>query len=324
MGNRNNSVRDNTESLIVENSNNRHVEDENQDVNLLIDNQLKTKKIFAVKNPVILKRNTLQFSRDATYRKIHYISFYYDAAVEFNMNIYFNTVSCRDFTNKDKKGKNVANYLYTSGENFVSKTIRLYDLPKGQNVKFFKDSVFVDIDYFNAHKENSLGDESYDVVIEIIPKLMNNNNMVTSDTADRLSKEVILLTLCKIAKVESGSGQQLPQLTAVDNEQATSVYKLKTQLQRLKMQTMWLELNEVYNSALETGECLICCVRDRNTIFLPCKHSCSCQNCAHSLRMRNNPCPICKNGKIFLTLDIEDLIIIETEDELQNLPTDRI
>ena len=44
------------------------------------------------------------------------------------------------------------------------------------------------------------------------------------------------------------------------------------------------------------NECEICCTFKRNTIFLPCKHSYACSSCAHSLRMRNNPCPIFRNG----------------------------
>ena len=63
----------------------------------------------------------------------------------------------------------------------------------------------------------------------------------------------------------------------------------------------------IYNSSLDNGECLICCTNLRNTVFLPCKHACTCNTCAHSLKMRNNPCPICKNP-------IKDLLILEVDD----------
>lgn len=82
--------------------------------------------------------------------------------------------------------------------------------------------------------------------------------------------------------------------------------RIKAESQKLKTLNMWLEVHDVYNSALDSGECLICCSNIRNTLFLPCKHSCCCSTCSHSLRIRNNPCPICKNS-------IEDLVIIESE-----------
>ena len=66
-----------------------------------------------------------------------------------------------------------------------------------------------------------------------------------------------------------------------------------------------------------SGECLLCYTNPRNTIYLPCKHSCCCKNCSHNLRMRNFPCPMCKNSKIFFiykNLDINDILILEYED----------
>ena len=70
---------------------------------------------------------------------------------------------------------------------------------------------------------------------------------------------------------------------------------------------MWIEVHDIFDCSLDNGECLICCAALRNTIFLPCYHSCTCNMCAHSLKMRNNSCPICKNP-------INDLLILETDD----------
>lgn len=50
---------------------------------------------------------------------------------------------------------------------------------------------------------------------------------------------------------------------------------------------------------------LLCSI---NTVFLPCMHLGICSGCAHSLRMRNNPCP-------FWISDIEELLILESEEE---------
>ena len=68
---------------------------------------------------------------------------------------------------------------------------------------------------------------------------------------------------------------------------------------------------DIFNCALDSGECLICCTELRNTVFLPCKHSCTCNTCAHSLRMRNSTCPICKKP-------INDLLIIDVEEDKEN------
>ncbi len=75
---------------------------------------------------------------------------------------------------------------------------------------------------------------------------------------------------------------------------------------------MWIDIHDIYNSSLDNGECLICCTNLRNTIFLPCYHACTCNTCAHSLKMRNNPCPICKNP-------IKDLLILEVDEKVNNI-----
>ena len=123
----------------------------------------------------------------------------------------------------------------------------------------------------------------------------NENSITTSNESLSNKNKVIFVSLCKISQE--------------DNQLHN--YVIHCELQRLKTFSMWIDLHDVFNCALESGECLICCSNIRNTIFLPCKHSCTCNNCAHSLRMRNNPCPICKNN-------IDDLLIIETEDDNVN------
>lgn len=46
----------------------------------------------------------------------------------------------------------------------------------------------------------------------------------------------------------------------------------------------------------DTGsECVICICEPRDTLILPCKHLCLCNNCADSLRYQANNCPICRS-----------------------------
>jgi len=45
---------------------------------------------------------------------------------------------------------------------------------------------------------------------------------------------------------------------------------------------------------LEGGECVICMSSDRDTMVLPCRHMCMCQECAAALKTQTSKCPICR------------------------------
>ncbi len=62
-----------------------------------------------------------------------------------------------------------------------------------------------------------------------------------------------------------------------------------------------------------SNDCEICYSKEKNIIFLPCKHSYCCDICAINIRMRGNWCPICRNSKYFIyyNLAITDTIQIE-------------
>ena len=234
------------------------------DVSLLVNDGPQVKKMFAIKNPVYLKRNSLTLERHSFNRNLYYIKFNYDALVEMDVNILF------------KASKSIQSlpgncyYLPNSEENIL----KFYNLPRGQNREFFDQRAFFDITQFTQAEEGL-----YDVVIEFLPVFPEDRRQGEQTLLN--GNEIIFYTLCKLIDDDNGG-------------------KIKTEMQRLRSQGMWFDLYEVFNSALETGECLICCSNIRNTIFLPCKHSCSCQTCSHSLRMRNNKCPVCKIGKFNL------------------------
>ncbi|KAJ1365695.1 hypothetical protein KIN20_026105 [Parelaphostrongylus tenuis] len=42
-------------------------------------------------------------------------------------------------------------------------------------------------------------------------------------------------------------------------------------------------------------ECIICMTDIRDTVILPCRHLCICNNCADTLRYKLNNCPICRS-----------------------------
>lgn len=253
---------------------------EQVDVSLLVD-QPTIKKVFAIKNPVYLKKETLSLEKDSQDPNTYYIQFFYDSLCDFNMYINFDVIKAESIK-KSLLPKDKEEYIpaYTPSDKFKNRTIVFHKLPKGQNVQFLEKTAFIDLDFYEKNKTGE--EESFDVVIEMVPILEGEQSL----------NEIVFVTLCRI--------------TSDDNDHIH--YSIKSQNQRLKTQSMWIDIHDVFNTALDTGECLICCSSMRNTIFLPCKHSCTCNGCAHSLRMRNNPCPICKQP-------IEDLLILETDDE---------
>jgi len=252
------------------------------------------KKIRAVRNPISIKKTSLILEKDAGPSNIYYIKFNYSSLVDFNCYINFEVsknpnkpLVPKDITNSD-------NYIlsYIPSDKFVSKSIVIKNLPKGENKEFLEKEAVIDIDYFKENKiDNTINEQNkndiYDLSIELVPIF---------DETENNKNEVVFVSLC----------------TLETNEIERHPHSLKIELQRLKTFGMWIDIHDIYNSSLDNGECLICCTNLRNTIFLPCRHACTCNTCAHSLKMRNNPCPICKNP-------IKDLLILEVDEKSNNI-----
>ena len=251
------------------------------------------KKIPSVRNPFAIKKNSLILEKDAGPTNVYYIKFNYDSLVNFNCYINFEVTKNPLKPLVPKEIPNSENYIlsYTPSINFVSKSIVIKNLPKGENMEFFEKDAVIDIDYFKTNKSQNINSKEpvYDLSIELVPIIEENSDN---------KNEIVYLSLCNLEQKE-------------DLERHP--HCLKIELQKLKTFGMWIDIHDIYNSSLDNGECLICCSALRNTIFLPCYHACTCNTCAHSLKMRNNPCPICKNP-------IKDLLILEVEEknELKN------
>lgn len=250
------------------------------------------KKVYAVRNPIFIKKTSLSLEKDAGPSNLFYIKFNYDSLVDFNCYINFDVSKNNAKPLIPKETQNGDNYIlsYMPSINFVSKSIAIKNLPKGENMEFFEKEAVIDIDYFKSNKSQNINskDPVYDVSIELVPILDENNDN---------KNEIVYLSLCNLEQKE-------------DLERHP--HSLKIELQRLKTFGMWIDIHDIYNSSLDNGECLICCSALRNTIFLPCYHACTCNTCAHSLKMRNNPCPICKNP-------IKDLLILEVDEKVNNI-----
>ena len=244
------------------------------------------KKIFAVRNPFSIKKTSLVLEKDAGPGNFFYIKFEYDSLTNFNCYINFDVSKN---PSKQILSKNLAdnnNYIpaYIPSEKFESKKILVKNLPKGVNMEFFEKEAGIDIDYFKSNKSPNIEGKKFDMGIELVP--MYENKEISKN-------EVVFVSLCNFEQEE------------IDKHP----HSLKIETQKLKTYDMWFTVHDIYNSSLDTGECLICCSEFRNTIFLPCNHSCTCNTCAHSLKMRNNPCPICKKP-------IKDLVILEVSEKV--------
>lgn len=265
---------DQNENLLQVNPNNNQNND-NQE-------QATYKKVLSIRLPVYLQKESLSLKRDAVSPNIHYISFNYDSLYDINCHINFDVT---ENTSK-KKINNSYNYLlsYIPSNNFENDSIYMPNQPKGQNIEFLNKSVFINIENFNNNKLQSINNNNnnkYDLSIELVPLIENNN------------KHISFITLCKIN-------------TEIHNDFHTT-YTIKCIMQRIKIYDKFIDLYEIYNMTMDNDICLICCSNKRNTILIPCKHACCCNYCGLQIKLRNKPCPICKTP-------IEDLLIVNNGD----------
>lgn len=251
------------------------------------------KKVFAVRNPIYLKKPTLSLEKDGTNPNLSYIKFNYDSIVDFNIFINFDVQknTSKPLIPKEYSSQDPSNYIlsYSPTDVFASKSIVINNLPRGENMEFFEKKAVMDTEYFKSNKQDhgeGGGGIFFDVSIEMVPIFEPGSPEYEE------KNEVVFVTLCSFEYEENDR----------------PINTLKIDLQRLKTYGMWIDIHDIFNSSTENGECIICYSALRNTIFLPCKHACSCNTCAHSLKMRNNPCPICKKP-------INDLLILEVDEK---------
>ena len=245
------------------------------------------KKAYAVRNPFLIHKTSITLEKDAGPLNIYYIKFKYDSLVNFNCYINFCVSKNHSKPLVPKTLPTSDNYIlsYLPSINFEKHSIAIKNLQKGENMEFFEKKAIIDIDHFKINREQTTknNEKMYDMSIELVP-------VYEGDEKDG-NNEIVFLSLCTLEQEEIGRHP----------------HSLKIDCQKLKTFGMWIDVYDIYNSSLDNGECLICCSTLRNTIFLPCKHACTCNTCAHSLKLRNNPCPICKNP-------IRDLLVLEVDE----------
>ena len=235
-------------------------------------------QIDHIRNPVLLLKESLILEKDSINTKKYYIKFKYDSLLNFNCFINFKV-------KKNKSKNNLFNLINISPERYelaykpVSNTLNtiiIKNLSKGEDVEFFEENAFIDIDVFNKENKDD-NKKEFDISIEMVPILDKNSDDFKN------KNEIVFVNLCNLV-VHNGH------------------YEIKTMKQEFKSLGLWFNLYDVFDSS-NNGICLICYNKKCNTIVIPCNHSFACVLCANHIKQNEKKCPICKN-------EVKDIFII--------------
>ncbi|CAH1795065.1 unnamed protein product [Owenia fusiformis] len=112
---------------------------------------------------------------------------------------------------------------------------------------------------------------------------------IVEDEADHVGHSHT--TVCNIERTSDGGFNLKPfkQKQMVDGlcYLLQEIFGIENKMERSKLQDEEVD---------DTGaECVICMCDIRDTLILPCRHLCLCNNCADNLRYQSNNCPICRS-----------------------------
>ena len=250
-----------------------------EEQNHIVQERTITKKVFAARLPSNLNKKTLSLEHDALFQDKSYIKFNYDSLFDIDCYINFNVSEKSEFCSINQSHK----LSYSPSENFKNKGFYCQGLKGGENIEFFNNETFIDLrNYFNDKSDSQ---NTFDVCIEFVPLFPPGSPEIED------KNEIVFVTLCNF-----------------ERHQEDNSYIIKCMKQRLRTHGIWIDLYDIFDSALEGGLCLICCSEIRNTIFLPCKHAGCCNKCGSEIKYRFKPCPICKTP-------IDDLLIINSDEK---------
>lgn len=235
--------------------------------------QQEKRETVAYQNPIKIDRNSIKLEQDAYQRNIFYINFEYSCETTIYANFYFNA----EFTPTNN------NSIFTPSEPFKQNTLKIW-LPPGQNKKFQDPSLKIDVDYFLKNRVYSR--KNIDLIIELYVMDGSGQNI-----------ECTLATFCSITF-----------------KPGTNDFKIKYLYQKYRVRgSQWYDIEDIYGLTSEDNLCEICCTNPRNTFFLPCKHSYTCQECAILIRSKDDKCPICRQK-------VTDSVILTSVNSNNNNP----
>ena len=233
--------------------------------------QQETLNTKAFQNPMKVDKNSIRLERDAYNQEIFYITFDYTCDRTIYGNFYFNASYNPSNTEE----------VFIPSEAFYDKTIKIW-FPPGKEQKFQDPNLKINAEYFVKNKVYSR--KLIDLVMEFY---------VYDDTKQNV--QCILAIFCGITF-----------------KPGTSDFNLKCLMQKVKVSgSDWYDVEEIYGLTTDENICEICCTNPRNTFFLPCKHSYTCQECSILIRAKDDKCPICRQN-------ITDSVVLKNANENNN------
>ncbi|KAL0922759.1 hypothetical protein M5K25_006775 [Dendrobium thyrsiflorum] len=228
-------------------------------------------KAKTIKNDVNLHKDMIRLEADVLNPEEYLVSFVYDAVVDGSVTIYY-------------FAKEGANCSFSSIEEDIYKP-RSYPFEKGTARRFCQPSGHgIDLGFFDLESlSKPVNGEVFPLVIYAKacgPTLMDGQSVQSAATR-------LQITLAVIEKNNTGA------------------FEVKVVKQILWFDGERYELQEIFGLANSSEaiddadddigkECVICLSEPRNTAVFPCRHLCMCSDCAKSLRVQSNKCPICR------------------------------
>lgn len=235
-----------------------------------------------VKSPVNLRRSSLQLIATEERNKYN-IQFVVDTTTGCTVKIYYKA--------NEIFGEELQMFVYKSSYNDTG--IHSISLPKGLNQTFTTPKELqLDITLFKddelVQPEHS---PNYYPIVIILEPIKSNITNVSPNEKKQITAQITMAALNKT--VEGNS------------------YEIKTIKQKIVFGGVPYVVYEIfgienikYGIDAHPEECVICMSEPRNTIIIPCRHLCLCDQCADALRFQTNKCPICR-GPVRSLLKIE-------------------
>ena len=188
--------------------------------------------------------------------ELYFLSFEYSSKYNFNLTIFFNVKE--DFSNLN------SNEDFYPSEYFRKNIIKFTDISQGDN-QHFSSLKHKLINLIELKKQYEIKTGYYDLILEFKVnsiKLVNYYNIV---------------------------------VTNKENETENKI-KMKHLKTKIKIKNKWYDGHYIYGikDSKDEALCDTCCINLKNTIFLPCHHSCSCAKCSLNIIKEGNKCPICR------------------------------
>lgn len=236
------------------------------------------RKTHTIRNDVNLKKTSLSLLPDESHESRYHLEFQFDASTECGISVYY---AAKDHTAPD------GSITFT--------TLK----PEGALPKEYRDKGLGQT--YRTQASFALDISTY-----------QKSELTFTPAVDRFPIIVCLEAGGASSSSTSGKHPVSSQTTFANiNLAGLAERKLKVAAlkQKIQVEGASYELQEIYGiegsgtapgeggdaeSAAASRECVICMTDPRDTTVLPCRHMCMCSECAKTLRMQSEKCPICR------------------------------